>query len=53
MKKKVNEDASAGSTGAGSIASVPSNGLNYPLSRPLPCSHIFKKVEFNNKKGKE
>ncbi len=50
MKKKiVNENASAGATSSGSIASV-SGGLNYPLITRLPKSNFFGYKEYKGKK---
>lgn len=50
--KKINENASAGSTSAGNIASV-STGLNFPLLKRLPPSNFFGYKEYKIKnKGK-
>lgn len=48
-KKKVNENASAGATSAGSIASV-SGGLNYPLITRMPKTNFFGYKEYKPKK---
>lgn len=48
-KKKLEENASAGSTSAGGIASV-SGGLNYPLLTRLPKSNFFGYKEYKSKK---
>lgn len=52
--KKINENASAGATSAGAIASV-SGGLNYPLLKRLPPSNFFgyKEVKMDDKKDKK
>ena len=49
-KNKLKENASAGATSAGAIASV-STGLNYPLLRRMPPTNFFgyKVVETKNK----
>lgn len=52
MKKKVNENASAGATSAGSVASV-SSGLNYPLLKRMPPTNFFGYKEVKLKKDKE
>lgn len=52
MKKKVNENASAGATSAGSVASV-STGLNYPLLKRMPPTNFFGYKEVKIKKDKE
>ena len=52
MKKKVNENASAGATSAGSVASV-AGGLNYPLLKRLPPSNFFGYKEVDMKKVKK
>ena len=53
-KNKLKENASAGSTSAGAIASV-STGLNYPLLRRMPPTNFFgyKVVETQKQKDKE
>lgn len=54
MKKKIKENASAGATSAGAVASV-STGLNYPLLRRMPPTNFFgyKEYKVKNKKGDE
>ncbi|GAB0877556.1 hypothetical protein MZ16F87_41740 [Escherichia coli] len=49
-KTKLKENASAGATSAGAVASV-STGLNYPLLRRMPPTNFFgyKVVETKNK----
>lgn len=49
-KTKLKENASAGTTSAGAVASV-STGLNYPLLRRMPPTNFFgyKVVETKNK----
>ncbi|SOK58563.1 hypothetical protein [Yersinia phage fHe-Yen9-04] len=49
---KINENASAGSTSAGSIATV-SGGLNYPLTSRLPPTNFFGYKEYKPKKHKK
>lgn len=53
MKKNIKENASAGATSAGSIASV-SSGLNYPLLKRMPPSNFFgyKEVKLDKKDKK-
>lgn len=54
MSKKLKENASAGSTSAGSIASV-STGLHYPLLKRLPATNLFggyTEVKMKDKKDK-
>lgn len=48
-KNKVNENASAGATSAGNVASV-SSGLNFPLITRLPKSNFFGYKEYKPKK---
>lgn len=51
--KKLKENASAGATSAGAIASV-SGGLHYPLLKRLPPSNFFgyKEVKMDKKDKK-
>lgn len=49
MKKKVNENASAGATSSGSIASA-SGGLNYPLITRMPKTNFFGYKEYKKDK---
>lgn len=52
-KTKLKENASAGATSAGAVASV-STGLNYPLLRRMPPTNFFGyKVVENKNKDKE
>lgn len=46
--KKLSENASSGSTSAGSIASVPS-GFNFPIITRLPPSNMFGYSEYKPK----
>lgn len=55
MSKKLKENASAGATSAGNIASV-SSGLHFPLLKRLPATNIFggyTEVKIKDKKDKE
>lgn len=52
MKKKLKENASAGATSAGAVASV-STGLNYPLLKRIPPTNFFGYKEYKIKKDKE
>lgn len=54
MKNKIKENASAGATSAGAVASV-STGLNYPLLRRMPPTNFFgyKEYKVKNQKGDE
>lgn len=54
MKKKIKENASAGATSAGAVASV-STGFNYPLLRRMPPTNFFgyKEYKVKNQKGDE
>lgn len=49
MNKKLKENASAGATSAGAIASV-AGGLNYPLLTRIPKSNFFGYKEHKPKK---
>lgn len=48
-KRKLEENASAGATSAGGIATV-TGGLNYPLLTRLPKSNFFGYKEYKSKK---
>lgn len=52
MKKKLKENASAGATSAGAVASI-STGLNYPLLKRIPPTNFFGYKEYKIKKDKE
>lgn len=51
-EKKINENASAGATSAGGIASC-STGLNFPLLKRMPKTEIFKGYQEYKPKKKE
>lgn len=44
-KQKIQENASAGATSAGAVASV-SSGLNYPLLKRMPKNNFFGYKEY-------
>lgn len=52
--KKLSENASAGATSAGNIASV-NTGLHFPIITRIPKSNFFgyKEYKGNNTKGKK
>lgn len=49
--KKINENASPGSTSSGSVASV-SSGLNYPLLKRMPPTNFFGYKVYKKKDNK-
>lgn len=52
MKKKIQENSSAGATSAGSIATV-SSGLNFPLHKRIPPTNFFGYKEYKIKDKKD